>query len=361
MAEGTLLIADDQPQNIRVLYELLTAEGYRVLVARDGAATLQRVRYGEPELVLLDVLMPELDGFEVCRRLKASPEHRHLPILFMTALAETESKVEGLSLGASDYITKPFQVDEVLARVRTHLQISRLQRDLERRNTELKAFSHTVAHDLKNPLSVITGSAELALGSLARQGSPDPRLSRSLERILRSGLQMAETIDALLLLAQVTHRAEVTLQVLPTGALLEELLSGALSEAVTRLEATITLPDAWPDAIGHAAWVRQVWLNYLDNALKYGGRPPRLVLGCQVTGCQVRFWVQDNGGGLTDEEQAQLFRPFSRLDRGRTPGHGLGLTIVRQIIEKLGGQAGVDSEPGQGSRFWFTLPSAEGA
>ncbi len=354
--QGTLLIVDDQPENIRVLYQLLHREGYRVLVARDGRSALERVAYAAPELVLLDVLMPELDGFEVCRRLKADPAHRHLPVLFMTALSETRDKVEGLNLGASDYITKPFQAEEVLARVRTHLQIARLQRALEARNAELKAFAHTVAHDLKNPLGVITGAAELAALQVARAGG-DERVARNLQRICDAGHGMAETIDALLLLAEVSHRGEIALTPLDSGRLVAELLEGPLAQRLEAIGARVALPPAWPAAVGYTPWVRQIWLNYLENALKYGGSPPQIALLAEARGAAVRFSVCDNGPGLTPDEQAALFTPFTRVHRGRVPGHGLGLTIVRQIAEKLGGAAGVEGSPGNGSAFWFTLPA----
>ena len=117
--------------------------------------------------------------------------------------------------------------------------------------------------------------------------------------------------------------------------------------------------DSWPRALGHAAWVEEVWANYLSNAIKYGGQPPRVMLGAepQQDG-MVRYWVRDNGPGLAPEDQARLFTPFTRLDQVRVKGHGLGLSIVRRIVEKLGGQVGVESQLGQGSTFFFILPAA---
>ena len=131
---------------------------------------------------------------------------------------------------------------------------------------------------------------------------------------------------------------------------------------IEEYQAQIRYPQHWPVALGHAPWIEEVWTNYLSNGIKYGGQPPRLQLG--ATACSdgmIRFWVRDNGPGLTPEEQAQLFMPFTQLDQARALGHGLGLSIVRRILEKLGGQVGVESEgvPGEGCRFWFTLPAAE--
>jgi signal transduction histidine kinase len=133
---------------------------------------------------------------------------------------------------------------------------------------------------------------------------------------------------------------------------------------VERSQAEIVLPDTWPVALGYGPWVEQVWVNLLSNAIKYGGQPPRVELGTDVNEDvrlpkgRTRFWVRDNGPGLAEEEISRLFVPFTRLDQARAEGHGLGLSIVRRIVEKLGGGVGVESEPGEGSLFYFALPLA---
>jgi signal transduction histidine kinase len=130
---------------------------------------------------------------------------------------------------------------------------------------------------------------------------------------------------------------------------------------IQRSQAQIEQPTEWPTVLGHGPWVAELWSNYLSNAVKYGGQPPRVRLGSDAVperAC-VRFWVQDNGPGLTPEQQASLFQPFARVTETRVEGHGLGLSIVRRIAEKLGGMAGVESQPGAGSRFWFELPAAK--
>jgi two-component system sensor histidine kinase/response regulator len=148
-----------------------------------------------------------------------------------------------------------------------------------------------------------------------------------------------------------------------------------LGDVIAQRQAQIILPERWPGASGYGPWVEEVWVNYLSNAIKYGGEPPRVELGFDESahectsadslprtfaGSHVRFWVRDNGPGLTPEEQGRLFRSFERLDQVRAKGHGLGLSIVRRIVEKLGGEVGVESEPGQGSVFWFALPKKNG-
>jgi len=130
-----------------------------------------------------------------------------------------------------------------------------------------------------------------------------------------------------------------------------------LSFMIEEYQAEIVWPQTWPTAMGYGPWIEEVWVNYMSNALKYGGQPPHVELGADAAGT-VRFWVRDNGPGLSPEEQTRLFTPFTRLEQARAKGHGLGLSIVRRIVEKLGGQVGVESEVGAGSLFWFTLPVA---
>jgi signal transduction histidine kinase len=171
-------------------------------------------------------------------------------------------------------------------------------------------------------------------------------------------MKMSNIIDELLLMAGL-REVEAELVPLDMESIVDEAL-GRLSYMIEEYQAEVVLPESWPVVLGHAAWVEEVWVNYLSNALKYGGRPPRVELGAveQVggaTGTMVRFWVRDNGLGLTFEEQERLFTPGTRLDQVRAKGHGLGLSIARRIVEKLGGRWGVESEVGQGSTFSFTL------
>jgi signal transduction histidine kinase/FixJ family two-component response regulator len=228
--------------------------------------------------------------------------------------------------------------------------------ELEARNEELDAFAHTAAHDLKGPLGYIVGFAKVLAQDYATM--PEEQLSRYLQTIARSGSKMGDIIDALLLLASAHKLEDVELRPLEMADIVDEALQ-RLAFMVDQYQAEIVLPDAWPLAMGYGPWVEEVWVNYISNALKYGGQPPRVELGAttQADGT-LRFWVRDNGVGLTPEEQARLFTPFTRFDQVRAKGHGLGLSIVRRIVEKLGGEVGIESEVGQGSTFSFTLPAS---
>jgi PAS domain S-box-containing protein len=225
--------------------------------------------------------------------------------------------------------------------------------ELEARNEELDAFAHTVAHDLKSPLGVITGLAGVLAEDYASMSGQE--LRQYLDMIAQSGHKINRIIDELLLLAVVRKLDEVEMEPLDMASVVAESRR-RLAYMIDESQAKVALPDAWPVASGYGPWVEEVWANYLSNAIKYGGQPPHVEFGAteQADGT-VRFWVRDNGPGLTPEEQDRLFTPFTRLDQVRAKGHGLGLSIVRRIVEKLGGQVGVESEIGRGSKFYFTL------
>ncbi|GIK39459.1 MAG: hypothetical protein BroJett011_32920 [Chloroflexota bacterium] len=226
---------------------------------------------------------------------------------------------------------------------------------LQARNKELDAFAHTVAHDLKNPLGILTNMAEILLEDYPHM--PSYKLAEYLRSIAHSGRRANSIVEALLLLAGVRQQT-VNLQPLDMSGIVAEALH-RLNPMIAQYQAEITTATTWPAVLGFAPWVEEVWVNYLSNGLKYGGSPPHLELGAAIQeDGMVRFWVKDNGAGLSPEAQAKLFTEFTQLEPDRMEGHGLGLSIVRRIVEKLGGQVGVESEgkPGQGSTFSFTLP-----
>lgn len=235
------------------------------------------------------------------------------------------------------------------SKVNLRAQISALQA----RNRDLEEYVHMVAHDLKEPLAVMAFTSNL-ITNIPELGSQ--RLQEYLQQMGLTAHEMKRIINNLLLFAEVgkaeapvgpVHMAEVVASV-----------QDRLSHMIREQQAQIVLPEDWPVAIGYGPWIEEVWANYLSNGLKYGGRPPYLELGASAgTGGVVRFWVRDNGPGIPPAVHEHLFTSMDHVGSVKDPQHGLGLPIVYRLIGKLGGQVGVESEPGAGSRFFFTLPA----
>jgi len=236
----------------------------------------------------------------------------------------------------------------------------RKKADLERERLigEMNAYAHTVAHDLKNPLNVTLGWIDL----LKEIGAErlDEELNGYIRSVQQGGQLMLRIVDDLLLLATVRSQKEVPARRLSMAACIDKALD-RLELLVEQSNATVVLPETWPPALGYQPWVEEIWANYISNAIKYGGTPPHIELGADVVPVgQARFWVKDNGRGLTSAEQERLFEQFERLDSTHTEGHGLGLSVVRRIADRLGGHVGVESAVGEGSKFYFTLPAPPG-
>ncbi len=398
---GNILVVDDTPANLHLLIEILSQRGHRVRAVLYPHQALTAALASPPDMILLDIMMPEMDGIEVCHHLKADDRTRDIPILFISALDDTAGKVQALAAGGVDYITKPFHVQEVLARVQVHLTLRHLQRqiqaandklscqveELRAHNEELDAFARTVAHDIKNPLSVIVGGTNLL--ALDYDVLPEEERRATLATMEKKAMDLARVVDGLLLLARV-RQAEVPWETLAMEPILARVLD-RLEGTITRAQAELVLPPAqtWPLAWGYGPWVEEMWANYISNACHYAGPAPRIEIGfcplaavphpgpdhsladCQDPelrtvpdreGSMIKFWVRDHGPGIAPRDQARLFTPFTQLSHGLHDGHGLGLSIVQRIASRLGGQVGVESEglPGKGSLFYFTLPGGTG-
>lgn len=235
-------------------------------------------------------------------------------------------------------------------------ELRQIGSDLYARNEELDAFAHTVAHDLKNPITLVVGYADI-LRETFDATAPD-EIREYLDTIFETGTKMSSIVESLLQLADVRGAKRIEVEPIDTGPLVDEALR-RLEMTIEQHKVEIQQPEIWPLAVGYGPWLEEVWFNYVSNAIKYGGQPPLLKLGFDLLPeSMIRFWVKDNGHGFNQEDAEYIFMPHARLVRGNfIAGHGLGLSIVRRIIERLGGQVGAISEPGEGSLFWFTLPA----
>lgn len=355
-----VLIAEDDYLVNKMITGMVEELGFVVAgQAANGRQAVDLTCSLRPDVVLMDVKMPDMDGLQAAQHIQ---ELCPTPVVVLTAYDTPELVARAGETGVGAYLTKPPNAQEIeraitIARVRFDdlMEMRRLNTELQARNADLDTFGHTVAHNLQSILGLITGYASLLQEEQLSEAGRD-----YVTAILRNGHKMSNIINELQLLAGV-RQAPVELGPLN----MEEIVTAAyhrLLYLVQEYQADIQLPSTpWPTAMGYAPWVEEIWVNYLSNGLKYGGRPPRLELG--ATECpdqSVRFWVRDNGPGLSPEEQARLFVPFTQLGQVRTGGYGLGLSIVRRIVERLHGQAAVESDgiPGKGCVFSFTLPAA---
>jgi signal transduction histidine kinase len=369
-----ILYMEDDTGLARLLKKRLEREGYVVMIARDGGEGLTMYDAASYDVVAVDQNMPVYDGLEVIRILASRGPLP--PLIMITGAGNEKTAVEALKMGARDYIVKdvdggylellPAVIDRVLYQHRLAEEKQRADEalrqytiELKARNEELDAFAHTAAHDLKNPLNNLINSAELLVECYDTMS--DRERMECLQSIIKSGLKMGNIIDELLLLAGVRQQ-QAEIKPLDMASIVAEAQQ-RLTSMIADSQAEIIMLGEWPAALGHDSWVEEVWVNYLSNAIKYGGKPPHVELGARTQpDGMVRFWACDNGPGIASEDQGRLFTPFTRLDQVTIKGHGLGLSIVRRIVEKLGGQVGVESDglPGQGSIFYFTLPGVAG-
>ena len=338
-----VLVIEDDTAIRATLTDILELNGYGVVHAAIGPDGLAAARRDRPDIILTDISMPGISGFEVIRTLHSDDQTRAIPIIIISASVEPEKMRQGMDLGAEDFIVKPFTEDQVLQSIRARLEKKALL-------DELDAFAHTVAHDLKNPIAVVSMRAQLLRAMW--DTLDDAKLLQHVVELDNNTSRLNNIVDELLLLAGV-RRQTVRPEPVEMAAVVHEAL-GRIENLIQQSRVQIDQPTAWPTAMGHGPWIAEVWSNYLSNAVKYGGNPPSIRLGADTASERacVRFWVQDNGPGLTTEQQASLFQPFTRVTESRVKGHGLGLSIVRRIAEKLGGNAGVESQLGAGSRFW---------
>lgn len=405
-----ILIVDDMPDNLRLLSAMLSDHGYKVRKAINGDRALRAIQAVRPDLVLLDINMPEMNGYDVCRALKRSDRTADIPIIFISALDDVFDKVTAFEVGGIDYITKPFQVQEVLVRISNHLNIRQLQQQLESQNVQLQqevrdriaaqqaledlnrqlehrvvertaelqqaneelrtlearlrkrlnVFLHAVSHDLRNP---VLGTS-MVLNNLLQQADDPVKLPRTIvERMAESNARQLSLINSLI----DTHAAEIWGIVLhPEAIALDQLIHSAMTDLVPLLEKSnvsysVQVSSSFPPVNADPMQLARVFQNLVANAVKHNPPGLSLMLTADVEPSQIRCAIRDNGVGIQPDHQKRLFDLYFRGDpKRRDVGLGLGLYLCQQIIEAHGGKIGVDSVVGQGTTFWFTLPlSAE--
>ncbi|MEM7032695.1 MAG: hybrid sensor histidine kinase/response regulator [Chloroflexota bacterium] len=383
-----ILAVDDTRANLRLLTSILTEQGYNVRPVPNGRLALSSVEAKPPDLILLDIDMPEMTGFEVCERLKADERFQDIPVLFISVLSDTTDKVKAFSVGGVDYITKPFQAEEVLARVQTHLALNAMQQYLKKQNVLLQQevierqkaekgliamrdqalvssqlkdeILSRVSHELRTPLSIILGYSDIL-----REGAYGPILKEQdqiLAEIMDSSQKLTRIVDELLTQAEFeVNQVRLENTVFDLNVLLSRVEAQMRILAEAKGLAIQTEVD-WKDSpviSGDKRWLEHILINLIDNAIKFtkmGG----VTIKCSSNG--VEFWcvqVKDTGIGISKQDQARIFEPFDQVDGSTTRpygGMGLGLSIVHGLTKLMGGTIMVESEIGSGSTFRITFP-----
>jgi signal transduction histidine kinase len=367
MATDTIrvLLIEDNDAEAFLLQEMLlgvsSAQPFDLIRAKklgEGLTCLSKNAY---DVILLDLLLPDSAGLSTFNKVYVeAPDD--MPIIVLSGLDDRNLAIEAVRQGAQDYLVKTDVDGNLLVRsIRYAIERKQTEQamreravELQLRNRELDAFSHPVAHD--SPLTVILGYAELIEESY--DTITGDTLLYYVQGILKQGRKANAIIQELLLLSSV-RKSEVKVNPLNMVDIVESALE-RLKYPIEDAKPRINIPETMPVALGQALWVEEVWFNYISNALKYCGASPEITVGGERNGNGgVRYWVRDSGPGIPDSAQDRLFVPFTQINQVKSDGYGLGLSIVRRIVEKLNGYVGVDSAPGQGSTFYFVLPAAD--
>jgi two-component system sensor histidine kinase/response regulator len=355
-----ILVVDDTPANLQLLVGMLKEHGFKVRPVPNGELALRAVRISPPDLILLDISMPEMDGYEVLARLKADEATRDIPVLFISALSETAGKVRAFHAGGVDYVTKPFQFEEVVARVRTHLELRRQKVEIRRSLDQLRELerlrddlTQMIVHDMRSPLLGLQLTIDLLVTSDLGASAENAEM---LETARQAVVALIEMVNQVLDVSRL-ETGKIELQRTKSD------LAGLIRQAVDSIrplagKRTILVQAGEFAAEVDPDLIRRVLANLLGNAVKFTAQDGRITISASDSGSTIRVEVRDNGVGIAPGDHQRIFNKFSQVQTAsKRRGSGLGLAFAKMAVEAHGGAVGVESSLGAGSTFWFTLPS----
>jgi len=355
----SILIVDDVPKNIQMVANVLREEGYQMAFARSGDAALRHTETILFDLILLDIMMPEMNGYEVCEKLKQNPKTKEIPVIFLTAKTDTENVLKGFELGAVDYVTKPFNMSELLARVKTHLELREARQKLQELNATKDKFFSIIAHDLKNPFNaLISGSNFLVQHFEELEKNKIKAFIREINNASKYAFNLLEN----LLEWSRAQTGRVICE--PTETDIHRIVSDtmALLKQNAEKKQVHLINEIAPNTSAYADidMISVIIRNLLSNALKYTNEGGEVRIASKAAGDFMEISVSDTGVGISKEDMDRLFRidiKYSTAGTDQEQGTGLGLILCKEFVEKNGGKIQVASDIGKGSVFCFTLPT----
>ncbi len=364
--KGRILLADDEEKNRRLLRDILESEGYHVTLAEDGQQALDKVFAEPPDVVLLDIMMPKVDGYAVCTQLRKVSRTAYLPILIITALKDRDDMLKGIRAGANDFLTKPIDAEEIRLRVKNAVLAKHLYDQVQEALVKLRGLemlrdnlTHMIVHDMRSPLMVVSGSFEVITHE-------QDRLSPTQKKFVTMGQNAGrELIEMVTTLLDVSRMEGGTMPLSRVSCDIREMARIAVkSVAVLGQQNQLTLRVTGDSAHADVDCdiTHRVFVNLLGNAIKFSPEGGTIGIGISATGQAVRVTVTDQGPGIPPEYHQAIFDKFEQVEsrkKNRKYSTGLGLAFCKLAVEAHGGQIGVESEVGAGSTFWFSLPPPE--
>ncbi len=363
----SVLVVDDNPKNLQLMSAMLKQQGYKLYITNSGENALAFLENTLPDLILLDVMMPGLSGFEVCRMIKRQNRYQDIPVIFLTAKTEVEDIVEGFESGAVDYIAKPFHPQEVFARVSNHLQLKRTRETLAEQNKKLALlnqekdkFFSIIAHDLRGPVTGLAGITELLYKETG--SCHDENIKELVELLHTTSVQVVDLLFNLLEWARIQMNA---ISFEPDNLLLKPVVDKAVRTFRNAIQdKNLTVSADLDETVLAYADVNQlgtILRNLISNAIKFTPTGGSVTLTATRTDQhQIRLAVADSGIGMGPELLEKLFRLDQKVSRPGTEGetsNGIGLLLCQDLVKRQGGQLFVESAEGSGTTFSFTLPA----
>ena len=355
-----VLIVDDVTKNIQLVANFLKQAGYDINYAVSGKTALSHIKKEKFDLILLDIMMPEMDGFEVCQKLKADEQSKDIPIIFLTAKTDIDSITKAFQVGGIDYITKPFNKAELLARVKTHLELLQQRRNLKELNATKDKFFSIIAHDLKSPLNQLLGLSEILQKELESNHADEVKsLAKLMNESARSGRMLLENLLewSRSQTGTINYSPELIDMAMVTNEVIDLNIQNAIQKNIV-MESKVK-----PGVIAFADenMIKTILRNLISNSIKFTGNGGKIILNAKIDKNLVVCSVADNGIGIKPADLKKLFRidinPNS-IGSSKEKGTGLGLILCKEFVEINGGKIWVESKLGEGSKFKYSIPAS---